>query len=96
MLPPNKALQPRSRSSGKIFLAYGVEVCLNPFPGAIGMHISPETSTVSSIVACNGGANRALTGPLAPVMGRLKIHRPGGPLRGFVQQALKLPRWPDV
>jgi len=44
------------------------------------------------MVACNGGGDSALTDPFALVMGRLKIHRLGGPLRGFVQQALKLAR----
>lgn len=32
------------------------------------------------------------TDPLRMAAGRVKIHRVGGPLRGFVQQALKLAR----
>lgn len=92
----SRTAKPRSRSGGKIFLACGVEVCLNPFAGGPGMRLFSETRRVSSIVDRNGGGDPALTGPLAHVMGRLKIHRLGGPLRGFVQQALKLARRPDV
>jgi len=73
-----------------------VEVCLDSVVGASGMHRFSETRRVSSIVDRNGGDDPALTGLLALVMGRLKIHRLGGPLRGFVQQALKLPRRVDV
>jgi hypothetical protein len=91
-----RTAKPRSQSSGRIFLACGVEVCLNLFPGATAMHLFSETRRASSMVACNGRGDPALTSPLAPVMGRLKIHRLGGPLRGFVQQALKLSRRLDV
>lgn len=92
----SRTAKPRSRSGGKIYLACGMQVCLNPFAEASGMHLFSETGRVSSIVDRNGGGNPVLTGPLAAVMGRLKIHRLGGPLRGFVQQALKLARRPDV
>jgi hypothetical protein len=42
------------------------------------------------------GVTSAGTGPLRSATGRLKIHRLGGPLRGLVQQALKLARKVDV
>jgi len=86
----------RSRSSGKFFLACRVEVCLDLFPGATEMHFFCDIHRVSSMVDCNGGGNPALTSLLAIVMGTVKIHRLGGPLRGFVQQALKLSRRLDV
>ena len=60
------------------------------------MHLFSEIPRVGQLVDHRGAGNPALTGPLALVMGRLKIHRPGGPLHGFVQQALKLARRPDV
>jgi len=61
-----------------------------------GMHMFSRIGIVSFMVACNGRGEPALTGLLAPVMRRLKIHRLGGPLRGLFNTALKLPRWPDV
>ena len=42
------------------------------------------------------GVTNAGTDPLRLATGRAKIHRLGGPLRGFVQQALKLTRRVDV
>ena len=60
------------------------------------MHLFSEIRRVSSIVDRNGGGNPALTGPLLPLTGTVKIHRHGGPLRGLFNTALKLARRPDV
>jgi len=60
------------------------------------MHLFFETRTVRSIVDCNGGGSPALCGPLALVMGALKIHRPVARYAGLSNQALKLARRVDV
>ncbi len=91
--------RPHSQPSRKIFLAYGVEVCLNLAPE--GMMIMVFRGNCGEN-CCVGGNRRSEglasvgTDPLRRAARRLKIHRLGGPLRGFVQQALKLSRRPDV
>jgi hypothetical protein len=95
----SRTAKPPSRSSGKIFLACGVEVCLNlPTEGMMIEVFEGNRGEVGSVTEDRGsdGLTSAGTDPLRSATGRVKIHRLGGPLRGFVQQALKLARRVDV